>query len=90
MNVRLTRRRIEALERALPPTPDPDRVDGEVVQAALGLMSYQDLLVLRSAARAELNADGPLSPESEAAYRQAERAFARAVAQVQFPDAQCD
>ncbi len=89
MSLRLTRR-IQALERALPSRPHPDRINGEMVQAALGLISYEDRLVLRGATQEELKADGPLSPESDAVCRQAEHAFARAIAQVQSAGALCD
>ena len=85
MRLRGTRKRIEALERALPPRPDRDGPDDETVRAALLLLSNEDLQALESAAEAAPT----LGDERDERKMHAQRAFARAVTQVRFSDRRC-
>jgi hypothetical protein len=71
MSVRGTRKRIEALESALPPSAQPDGLDDETVRAALELVSMEDLRALRrlrfpivEAAKGE-DADAHKAPTSQ-------------------------
>jgi hypothetical protein len=83
MNVRGTRKRIEALEGALPPSAQPDGLDDETVRAALELVSMEDLRALRSLAELDRKCDGTVGREPDAREMQAQGAFARALTQVQ-------
>ena len=83
MNVRGTRKRIEALEGALPLSAQPDGLDDETVRAALELVSMEDLRALRSLAELDRKCDGTVGREPDAREMQAQRAFARALTQVQ-------
>jgi hypothetical protein len=79
-----TRKRIEALERSLPPRLEPGGADDETVRAALQLLSDEDLEALQSAAEAESKRDGSVPSEHNPRSMQAQRAFARAIVQVQY------
>src|SRR3984893_6077724 len=79
MSVRGTRKRIEALESALPPRVQPDGLDDETVRAALELLSMEELRALRSLAELDRKCDGTVGREPDAREMLAQRPFARAL-----------
>ena len=86
--MRNTHRRLEVLERALPREPTLAEAHDQTMRLALGLLSVEHLR--HSQAIAESEIDGDLSPQRELSQEEmaAQRAYARAVAQIQHPPIQ--